>query len=276
MRITFFLFFVLLFSCHSNNGQTYGNVKQKLDQKLVHRRTPGRKIIHVFVALCDNKYQGIVPVPAKIGNGQDPSNNLYWGCNYGVKTFFGNSKEWKLQKTYNDVSEYVLERCIFKHLTSNTWLIADAYNGQYIKRCTEDFLSASSGGSVDSITLKDGKKIFTAGSSDLLAYVGHDGLMDFNIDNNDYVSKDSLKREVIILACISKSYFSSVIKQTGALPVLWTTGLMAPEAYILHDALSEWIKSQSGEQIRNAAAAAYSKYQKCSIKAAKNLLVTDW
>ncbi|RYD88183.1 MAG: hypothetical protein EOP54_27665 [Sphingobacteriales bacterium] len=27
------------------------------------------KVIHVFVALCDNKYQGIVPVPKAIGNG---------------------------------------------------------------------------------------------------------------------------------------------------------------------------------------------------------------
>ncbi len=26
------------------------------------------KTIHIFVALCDNKYQGIVPVPPKIGN----------------------------------------------------------------------------------------------------------------------------------------------------------------------------------------------------------------
>ena len=29
------------------------------------------KLIHVLVALCDNQFQGIVPVPAKIGNGDD-------------------------------------------------------------------------------------------------------------------------------------------------------------------------------------------------------------
>ncbi len=33
--------------------------------------------IHVFVALCDNQNQGIVPVPASLGNGQDPKSNLY-------------------------------------------------------------------------------------------------------------------------------------------------------------------------------------------------------
>ncbi|HST23582.1 MAG TPA: hypothetical protein VLR90_20895, partial [Blastocatellia bacterium] len=37
-----------------------------------------RRVIHVLVALCDNEHQGIVPVPAKIGNGDDPQNNLYW------------------------------------------------------------------------------------------------------------------------------------------------------------------------------------------------------
>lgn len=52
--------------------------------------------IHVLVALCDNKYQGIVPVPAKIGNGQDPDNNLYWGCSYGIRSYFKKSKAWKL------------------------------------------------------------------------------------------------------------------------------------------------------------------------------------
>ena len=45
------------------------------------------KTIHVFVALCDNKYQDIVPVPASIGNGQNPNSNLYWGCGYGIRTF---------------------------------------------------------------------------------------------------------------------------------------------------------------------------------------------
>jgi len=51
---------------------------------------------------------------------------------------------------------------------------------------------------------------------------------------------------------------------------------MAPEAYILHDALNKWIDSGDPLQTRNAAAAAYSKYQRCSLKAAKNLLVTGW
>src|SRR5215469_18879558 len=54
------------------------------------------RTVHVFVALADNKNQGIVPVAARLGNGEDPANNLYWGSAYGVKTFFARSADWQL------------------------------------------------------------------------------------------------------------------------------------------------------------------------------------
>src|ERR1700674_4558335 len=54
------------------------------------------RTVHVFVALADNQHQGIVPVPARLGNGDDPEHNLYWGSTYGVKTFFTRSADWLL------------------------------------------------------------------------------------------------------------------------------------------------------------------------------------
>jgi hypothetical protein len=53
------------------------------------------KVVHVIVVLCDNRNQGIVPVPAVLGNGQDPMRNLYWGARYGVRTFLGKSSFWQ-------------------------------------------------------------------------------------------------------------------------------------------------------------------------------------
>ena len=76
-----------------------------------------QKVIHVYVALCDNKYQGIVPVPAKIGNGQDPDNNLYWGCAFGIRSYFKQSKNWKLLKKY-PIDSMNLERLVFNHTSS--------------------------------------------------------------------------------------------------------------------------------------------------------------
>ena len=233
------------------------------------------KTIHVFVALCDNRYQGIVPVPASIGNGQDTKNNLYWGAGYGIKAFFGKkSTEWELIVTQVIPVEHILERLLLKHRSKNIFLLADAYDGQYIRQTTVDFLFASSGKKEVAMENK-GKKIYFGGASNLIAYVGHDGLMDFSINQNFEGTSDK-KREAIILACYSKRFFSPHLEQTGASPLLWSTGLMAPEAYILHDAVNAWINSNSPEEIRTAAAKAYSKYQKCSLKAAGNLLVTGW
>lgn len=53
------------------------------------------RLVHVFVALADNAHQGIVPVPAALGNGGDAARNLYWGAAFGVRTFFKKSGEWK-------------------------------------------------------------------------------------------------------------------------------------------------------------------------------------
>jgi hypothetical protein len=232
------------------------------------------KTIHVFVALCDNKYQGIVPVPASIGNGQDPKTNLYWGCSNGVKSYFKRSSEWKLISSQVNPSVNILERLLFKHKSKNIYMLADAYDGQFIKQTTIDFLNASSG--KNEIELKDGeKKIWFGGASDLLAYIGHDGLMDFSLQQK-FESAADKKRETIILACYSKNYFSSHLKSTGATPLVWTTGLMCPEAYTLHDAVHEWVNDNSPQEIRLAAAKAYSKYQKCSLKAAQKLLIQGW
>ena len=231
------------------------------------------KTIHILVALCDNKYQGIVPVPAKIGNGQDPNNNLYWGAGYGVRTYFKKSKDWILLKQ-TKIDDTILERLVFKHKTKDFYLIADAYDGKEIKNTTINFLKSSSGQFKDTLQI-DNKILGINGNADLIAYIGHDGLMDFQL-NNEYKNDDQKQRDVIILACYSKRFFGPLMENSKINPVVWTSHLMAPEAYIIHDAISEYINNETNESIRNRAALAYSKYQKCSLKAARNLLITDW
>src|SRR5215470_4943000 len=90
------------------------------------------RTIHVFVALADNQSQGIVPVPAKLGNGEDPERNLYWGSAYGVKTFFARSAEWRRIQCGSGPKREILERCVFQHRTANVYLVADAYRGMEI------------------------------------------------------------------------------------------------------------------------------------------------
>lgn len=268
---TFLILTCSLLSCNTSTGQNESEIHYSTDQIVVFDST--YKVIHVMVALCDNKYQGIVPVPKKIGNGQDPDNNLYWGCGYGIRTYFKKSKEWK-EVLCSKPGGTILERIVFKHKIQKYYLVADAYDGKEIKQCTKDFLSACSGQIKDTLGV-EGNIIGITGNSCLISYIGHDGLMDFSL-NNTYESKDGLQRDAIILACISKSYFSPYLKKANTRPLVWTTGLMCPEAYTLHAALNTYIAGGDAESIRTSAANAYHKYQKCGEKAARKLLVTGF
>jgi len=232
------------------------------------------RIVHVLVALCDNLHQGIVKVPAGIGNGQKPGTNLYWGAGYGVKTHFDRSAEWIRVPCGPAGEAHILDRAVWKHRDSAVYLVADAYDGRNIREATEDLLQFASGSRPVQITA-DGRTIAAGGASDLIAYVGHDGLMDFALDK-EFPAINAERRETIILACISKRYFAPALQKTGASPLLWTTGLMAPEAYTLKAALNAWVERKPKEVVREQAAAAYDKYQHCGINGARRLLVTGW
>ncbi len=235
------------------------------------------RVVHVFVALADNQHQGIVPVPPPLGNGSDPQRNLYWGARFGVKTFFKSSDEWQLLFSSRDPKEAILDRCVFKNRNEDVYLVADAYQGSEIKLAVTDFLSAAAGISSENIRVKLNSvdvSIAAGGAADIVAYVGHDAFMDFQI-SPIAGTKGSKPRRTIILACASKAFFSPYIHQTGAEPLLWTTGLMAPEAYTLKAALNGWIVNEDNEAIRRRAAEAYDKYQKCGARAALRLFAAN-
>jgi hypothetical protein len=236
------------------------------------------RTVHVFVALADNQHQGIIPVPAVLGNGSDPQRNLYWGAAYGVKTFFKASKEWKFVSSGRPSKAGVLERCIFKNRQENVVLVADAYEGSEIKSAVSDFLSAAAGRNAEEVSLRANStetSISIGGEADLIVYVGHDAFMDFQIPPISG-AKGKKSRQTIVLACASKQYFAPYVRQTGAEPLLWTTGLMAPEAYTLEAALEGWIAGENDESIRQRAAQSYNKYQKCGERAASKLFATGW
>jgi hypothetical protein len=280
-----FILLAVLMNCGASSreatkasGNSRADARQSSDTnaKLV-RQNPG-KLVHVLVALCDNENQGIVPVSAALGNGEDPARNLYWGAAFGIKTFFTKSKEWQLVSKTIDPKYAVMERLVFKHRSRNVYLVADAYKGIEIQRAIAEFLASASGNLNEAIEVSmDAKnlKLQIGGGADLLAFVGHNGLMDFSLP--EYPKKqDDARREAIILSCASKSYFTAPLKLTGAQPLLWTTNLMAPEAYILKSALDGWMLGENGEQIRQRAAESYNAYQKCGLKAARNLFASGW
>jgi hypothetical protein len=213
-------------------------------------------IVHVTVALCDNATQGIVPVPPAIGDGNDPRTNLYWGAMYGVKSQLKREK-WTVEKG-KPPHAAILERLVARKTINGREVVltADAWRGSRIREAITTFLEHSSGAG-------DGAR------ADIVVYIGHDGLMEFDVTPR--LVRTAVRPRSIVLACVSRRYFAEHLRRAGSEPLLWTSGLMAPEAYTLTAAIEAWVRTSDPAAVREAAAQAYDKYQKCGIKAARRL-----
>lgn len=211
----------------------------------------GEKTIGVFVALADNQSQGIVPVPKAIGNGDDPERNLYWGTADGLKGVFDRSQKWKLaEKREASENTEVLRTRIYRNANRDAVLTARAYKGSAIKKCIRDFETA-----------------IQFGSYDMVVYIGHNGLMDFDLPKPAKSDKQVKKPDCVVLCCKSERYFKSRIESAGGRPILLTTQLMYPGAFILHAAAESWLDGQERSEIRESAGIAYAENQSLSKRA---------
>jgi len=210
--------------------------------------------IQVFIALADNKSQGIQPVPPAIGDGDDAERNLYWGCSEALKPVLKGAGGWKLERTESNPNPDIIERATFRHKGGKWELVANVYRGSAIRQCTVDFFAALAGEE-------------PRDRLPLVAYIGHDGLMDFALPETA-TARRGPGREAIVLCCKSQGYFAPHLEKVGAKPLLTTTQLMYPGGFILSAALDGWMAGETPAQIRQRAAAAYARNQKISVKAA--------
>lgn len=177
--------------------------------------------------------------------------------------------DWTLESKRGYVSEYILERLVFRSKTDpEVWLVADVYAGRHIKKCTEDLLGFASGWEPLPVVWEEGA-VVAGGRADLLVYMGHNGLMDFSLPDYPSSQEDRF-REVAVFSCVSEPYFNQILIEAGARPLLMTRQLMAPEAYILAALAEGWIKKEEPAALHERVALAYNKYQKCGLKAARN------
>lgn len=233
------------------------------------------KVIHVYVALCDNDSQGIAPVPAKIGNGNDPANNLYWGCTDGARSYFSKSKLWKrLSVSKPGERPDILERLVFQHKRTRAILVVDAWKGSSIQPCIDEFCQSAAGQRYQSLNIKDGDRTYTInleGGADFLTFIGHNGLMEFRVPTPPANPHRTQKVDIAVLCCKSHRFFDNNLTKAEVTPVCMTASNMYPGAFILHDVLEGWFKGENKAQLRLRAAKAYAKNQKISTKSALNV-----
>jgi len=218
------------------------------------------KSVHIIVVLADNANQGIVKVPAKLGDGTAPRTNLYWGALYGVKSYFKRQDDITILKPISKLPDGVLDQADFSLQTNGQTIFihAEAWRGDKMRPAIRRFYAL----------------LTDEASADLIVFVGHNGLMDgpvaapFSIADQP---KPGAGKDAIVLACLSDKYFSDTLSNIGTTPLVMTRGLMAPEAYSLLPAIKSWAANESPNNTRNAAAKGYAHYQKIPLRNAQRL-----
>ncbi len=264
-----------LLLCSLAQAATLDDVVARLDADVA----GGKPLVaHVVVALCDNEFQGIVPVPASLGDGDAPQSNLYWGAMYGVRSYFRRQPGWQSVALAPSRDSRVLDRVLFKRdLTRNgkstqVLLVAEAWRGRNIADAIRHFLELNRGEHAERMRA-GGLEFDAGGAAHVIVFVGHNGLMDFAAPSLPPAKTLPEPHASVVLACMSDSYFADLLSG-NSLPLITTSGLMAPEAYTLAALIEAWFSGADGAQVRLAAASAYAKYQRSSERAARRLFVT--
>ncbi len=272
--------FALAFSTTVPLQSSTAAVQARIDRD--HQR--GEPLVaHVVVALCDNENQGIVPVPASLGNGQDPRTNLYWGALYGVRTHLTRSG-YRLLAHTSRPPEGVLERIVLSKTVKRSgepvqvFVVGEAWDGRLMRGAIQRFLRIAAGGDVETLLIDTERSeisLRAGGAASFVAFVGHNGLMDFDLETFPQAADDAPARASMVLACASKPYFLEALMEGGSHPLLLTTGLMAPEAYTLDAVLTTLVEGGDSVAIHESAARAYDAYQKCGLRGARGLFSVE-
>lgn len=257
-------------SCHEFTRE---NILKRLHGK---KEQGSPLVVHLFVPLCDNENQGIIPVSKSLGDGRNLKTNLYWGAGYGIKTHFKRNKSWQMAYSEFNINENILERCVFKKKYSNgaqVILIADAYAGDKMQPCLQNFFGELAGTALDTLYL-DNDTLLPSGSADFLIFNGHNGLMDNYMDVIQNV--DNIEKDAAVISCLSSSFFMEHLKCLKAYPLVVTRDYLPPEGYIAEAIIDAWAELKPDEEIRLSAGNAMFRIFKRNQKAMQRIFKTGW
>jgi len=250
------------------------DIRVKLQHK-IDNNTP--LVVHVLVPLCDNQFQGIVPTTESLGDGFNLKSNLYWATSNGMKRYFKNKNGWKMLKSIiYDSDSTILERVIFEQQFENgaqVILVNDAYRGDKMEDCLNDFFNSLAGTLNDSVFIKD-DTILINSKADLIAFNGHNGLMDVFID--EVYNQDGIQKDAAVIACSSIYDFSYRLNMLKAYPLVTTNNSLYPGAFVMDAIIKNWALMKTDEDIRLSAGNAYHRVKQCGLKGARNLFSTGW
>jgi hypothetical protein len=235
-------------------------------------------VVQAHVPLCDND---VIPCGnARLGDGDDPARNLYWATSEGFLGWFGRrGSGWKqvLDADGKAIGEAdVLDLRVWRRElpTPAAWrrgrsgvparftmyVVAQAWRGEEIHQAFTHYADDLYGVTAHTVTLADGTVVAAGGDAHIVAYVGHNHLMDLAAFDWRAVAKqaDARPRGAIAIACHTAIYMQDVVPSARQVPLVMTRDFLLASAAALEGAVMGFARGGDYAAIRKGAAAGYA------------------
>lgn len=238
-------------------------------------------VVEVHVPLCDSAI--IACGNAKLGDGDNPDTNLYWATTPGFGAWFarrhsgwtkvvalaagatGDPDVLALHVYRRTVATPAAWRAAGAPATYELDLVVHAWRGKAIDRALAAYAADVSGGPARTVATPTGA-IAAGGAAQLVAFVGHNRLMDLDGFAWPAPPPASDPKGAIAIACDTAPYMKTQVSAATRVPLLLTADLLFANAAPLEAAVLAFAQGGGYRQIRLDAATAYAGIRAREVK----------
>lgn len=237
-------------------------------------------VVEVHVPLCESTI--IACGNKKLGDGDNPETNLYWSTTPGFGEWFARrGSGWKRmlkQKAADTGDPDVLAVHVYRRTvaTPATWkkrgaparmeidLVIHGWRGTAIDRALAAYAADVSGSTARTVALDDGSSLAAGGAAQIVAWVGHNRLMD--LETFRWPTPDSMTKGAIAIACHTAAYMEAEVPAATRVPLLMTRDFLFANAAPLEATVLAFASGGTYAKIRLDAATAYAGVQKREVR----------
>jgi hypothetical protein len=233
-------------------------------------------VVEVHAPLCDTS---IIPCGnARLGDGDNPETNLYWSTTPGFGRWFARrGGGWKrvAARTGDTTGDRdVLAVHVYRRTVAApaAWrkrgaparfdvvVVVRGWRGTAIDRALAAYAADLSGTATRTIELDDGTELAAGGAAQIVAYSGHNRLMD--VEAYAWPAPPKAAKGTIAVACKTAQYMADRVPGATRVPLLFTRDFLFANAAPVEAAILAFVGGGDYAAIRERAAGAYATVQK--------------
>ena len=237
-------------------------------------------VVEVHAPLCEGTI--IACGNKKLGDGDNPDTNLYWSTTPGFGEWFARRHSgWKrvLKQTADETGDHDIvaiqvyrrdvtappawqKRGVPKHFELD--IVIHGWRGKSIDKALAAYADDVSGKGTRELVLDDKSKLSAGGAAQLVAFVGHNRLMD--LDSFTWPEPGKTVKGAIAIACDTAPYMKQQVSAATRVPLLMTSDLLFANAAPLEAAVLAFATGGGYAEIRKDAATAYAGIQEVEVR----------